>query len=201
MPKTCPQCQRIHGGFAVKCECGFDLTEVAASGPLFSTPTPTSTGTIKIPVGQLIGLVGCVLAAFGGLLPLSSTSVPHRELESGSSVVRNYDHNWFAMPGLGNAVLGLAVGGAVLLVVGHPSGATAVGAGLVAFVIPVPSQVVAGEFGWLSWCVVILGGVLLISGGVSELRRRVREDRLVTDKPASPIAASAPDGSTGPPGR
>jgi hypothetical protein len=191
MPKMCPKCHAIHSGVAVKCECGFDLTGVAASGPVASTPPLPPTGAIKVPVGQLIGLVGCVLVVLGGLLPLQSINVRRELLENGSTAVEGIDRNWYAVPGIGNAVLGLAFGGAVLLAVRHPSGATAAGAGLVAFVLPVPSQVTTGEFGWFGWCVVVAGGVLLTIGGGIELRRQAREDRFAAEKSAR--AGAAPD--------
>ena len=41
MPKTCPQCQSIHSGVAVRCGCGADLSRVASAGPI-AIPPPTA---------------------------------------------------------------------------------------------------------------------------------------------------------------
>jgi hypothetical protein len=34
MPKVCPNCQTLNGGFAVRCRCGFDLSTIEAPGLL-----------------------------------------------------------------------------------------------------------------------------------------------------------------------
>jgi hypothetical protein len=96
------------------------------------------------------------------------------------------DHTWLSHPELGNVVVGLAAAGAVLLAVGHPGGAAAVGAGLVAFAGPLPFQLRAGEFGYYGWVVVVTGGVLLTLGGGLGLCAGAREVGPTTPGPADP---------------
>jgi hypothetical protein len=172
MPKTCPKCQTLNGGFAQTCACGFDLSGVEATG-LPTTPTPARpVGPAAPPISLLVGLAGCVLAAIGALLPLVSVEAPPVVFPGGQPTPATDDRSWYTFPGIGNAVLALAVGGGVLLLAGSPAGAAAAGAALVAFALPVPGQVKGGTFGWTGWLVVIAGGALLAGAGVAGLVKR-----------------------------
>jgi hypothetical protein len=143
---------------------------VAADGPLTLEPVAPAPATTRAPASRAVGFAGCLLAVVGPMLPLVSLDIRRDGPGLGPGEVRGADRNWYTFPGVGNAVLGLAVGGAVLLAAGRPVGAAAAGAGLVAFALPLPGQVTGGEFGWLGWCVVVVGGALLAGSGAAEAR-------------------------------
>lgn len=83
MPKTCPKCERRHSGVAVRCECGFDLSGVAAVGPVAPValsarrhgtrePAPPRLAGRLLVVGEVIAVTAAVGCAVVGLFALVS---------------------------------------------------------------------------------------------------------------------------------
>jgi hypothetical protein len=84
VPKGCPKCQAVNGGFAVRCACGFDLSKIEVSGLLGDAPaapdspsaaggSPASPGWADffLRVGQLLALLGCVSSVVGAPLAIA----------------------------------------------------------------------------------------------------------------------------------
>jgi hypothetical protein len=66
MPKVCPKCQSVNAGFAVRCACGFDLSNIEVPGLLSDAPVPSTPTTPRLGwpgrflvIGQFVALLGC----------------------------------------------------------------------------------------------------------------------------------------------
>jgi hypothetical protein len=80
MPKICPKCQSVNSGFADRCSCGFDLSqievpELTSSAPASPVAPPAARdgAVFFLRAGQLLALLACagsVLAVpFAILMP------------------------------------------------------------------------------------------------------------------------------------
>lgn len=81
MPKVCPKCQVVSGGYATRCVCGFDLTPIPApdlpAGPVAGPPrladSYTGRGAARwlLTVGQVAAGVSVVVAAVQTMIVLT----------------------------------------------------------------------------------------------------------------------------------
>jgi hypothetical protein len=81
MPKVCPKCQAVNGGFVVRCSCGFDLSNIQAFGLLGDAPTAPGPSPARLGwpgfflrAGQLLALLGCAGSLLG--VPLATQLSP-----------------------------------------------------------------------------------------------------------------------------
>jgi hypothetical protein len=84
MPKVCPKCQAVNGGFVVRCACGFDLSKIEVAGLLgdaqVAPDTPATAGRSTaspgwadffLRAGQLLALLGCAGSVVGAPLAIA----------------------------------------------------------------------------------------------------------------------------------
>jgi hypothetical protein len=90
MPKVCPKCQLVNSGFANRCSCGFDLSNVEVPELLSAAPAAPAAPAVWrgwavffLRVGQFLSLLGCAGSVLGAVLGIL---MPPRDVDLGAVI-------------------------------------------------------------------------------------------------------------------